>query len=208
MTATRRRPAFHQARSATEAQALGPVPRWNLADLYAGMDAPAFAADLDRAGQEAERFAADYRSRLAGLAGGPDGSARLAEAVERYEALDEALGRAASYAQLLYTEDTSDPARAKFMADAQDRVTTVSSNLLFFTLELNALPDETLDRLAAAAAAGALPALARRHPEGPAAPARDQARTAVPREGRDGPRRLDAALRRDHHGAALPRERR
>ena len=149
MTPTRRRPTFHQARASAGADALGAVPRWTLADLYAGRDAPAFARDLDAADRDAERFAADYRGRLAVLAEAADGSAALAEAVRRYEALDETLGRAASYAQLLYTEDTSDPARAKFMADAQDRVTAVSSNLLFFTLELNGIADAALDRHAA-----------------------------------------------------------
>ncbi|MGI3900927.1 MAG: M3 family oligoendopeptidase [Janthinobacterium lividum] len=148
MISPRHSPALHQARSAASAEALGDVPRWTLVDLYAGMNAPAFGQDLDAAGQDAERFAADYRDNLATLAESADGGTRLAEAVERYERLDEALGRAASYAQLLYTEDTSDPARAKFMADAQDRVTTVSSHLLFFTLELNGLPDALLDRLA------------------------------------------------------------
>ena len=150
MIPNRRRPAFHQARSAAAAEALGSVPRWTLADLYAGMDAPAFARDLEAASRDAERFAADHRGRLGDIAEGADAGARLAEAIRRYEALDEVLGRIASYAQLLYTEDTSDPARAKFMADAQDRVTTVSSNLLFFTLELNGIADATLDRLAAA----------------------------------------------------------
>ena len=149
MTPIRRRPTFHQARSSAAADALGAVPRWTLADLYAGMDAPAFARDLDAADRDAERFAADYRGRLAALAEAADAGAALAEAVRRYEGLDETLGRAASYAQLLYTEDTSDPARAKFMADAQDRVTAASSNLLFFTLELNGIADATLDRLAA-----------------------------------------------------------
>ena len=149
MTPTRRRPTFHQARSSAGAEALGAVPRWTLADLYAGMDAPAFARDLDAADRDAELFAADYRGRLAALAEAADGGAALAEAVRRYERLDETLGRAASYAQLLYTEDTSDPARAKFMADAQDRVTAASSNLLFFTLELNGIADAALDRLAA-----------------------------------------------------------
>ena len=149
MTLNRRRPAFHQTRAGSDAGAIGTVPRWNLADLYPAMDAPGFAGDLADAAAEAEAFAADYRGRLAAIAEGPDGGTRLAEAVKRYERLEEILGRAASYAQLLYTEDTADPARAKFMADAGDRVTAVSSNLLFFTLELNAIPDARLDRLAA-----------------------------------------------------------
>ena len=145
----RRRPAFHQARASADPAALGAVPRWDLSDLYRAMDAPAFATDLAAAAADAERFAADYRGHLGAIADGPDAGARLAEAIGRYERLDEVLGRAASFAQLLYTEDTADAGRAKFMADAGDRVTAVSSNLLFFALELNALPDATLDRLAA-----------------------------------------------------------
>ena len=151
MPSFRRRPAFHQARtaaSAGDAAALGAVPRWDLADLYPAMDAPGFDADLAEAARDAEAFAADYRGQLAAISESSEAAARLAEAVRRYERLDEALGRAASYAQLLYTEDTADADRAKFMADAGDRVTGVSSNLLFFTLELNAIPDATLDDLA------------------------------------------------------------
>ena len=149
MSPFRRRPAFHQARASADSAALGTVPRWDLADLYPAMDAPGFADDLAAAAADAEAFAADYRGRLGAIAEGPEGGARLAEAIARYETLDGVLGRAASYAQLLYTEDTADAARAKFMADAGERVTAVSSNLLFFTLELNGIPDDELDRLAA-----------------------------------------------------------
>ena len=150
MTAPRRRPAFHRSRSSTDAGAPGAAPRWSLADLYPDPTSPAFAHDLAMAAEGAERFAAEHRGRLAALAEEPDGGTRLHDAIARFEALDEALGRVASYAQLAYAEDTSDPARAKFMADTGDRVTAVSSNLLFFPLELNGLADATLDRWAAA----------------------------------------------------------
>ena len=150
MPTTRRRPAFHRARAVTAAEALGAVPRWTLADLYSGMDSPAYVEDLTQAERDAERFAADYHGRLSVLAEGPDGGEKLTDAIRAFEGLEEVLGRAASYAQLVYTEDTSDPARTKFLADAQDRVTTVSSNLLFFVLELNGVADDVLDRLSAA----------------------------------------------------------
>jgi len=149
MTFFRRRPAFHQARAASASESLGAVPTWNLADLYAGMDAPLFAADLARAERDAERFAERYLGRLAAVADGDHGGARLAEAVTSFEALEDVLGRAASFAQLLYAEDTSDSARAKFLSDTQDRVTSVSSNLLFFVLELNGITDAVIDGLAA-----------------------------------------------------------
>ncbi len=128
---------------------VGPLPRWNLADLYPALDAPGYHEDLTRAERLAERFAERYRGRLADLAKGRAASQALAEAVTDFEALEDILGRISSFASLAYTEDTSDPRRAKFYADAQERVTTISSNLLFFTLELNRIEDEALDRAAA-----------------------------------------------------------
>jgi oligoendopeptidase F len=130
---------------AADPRDLGPLPEWNLADLYASMDAPAYAADLKRAAEEAAAFQSAYKGRLADLAAGPDASAALADAVERFEALDDLLGRIMSYASLTYVGDTADPKRAKFYGDAQERVTAISSDLLFFSLELNRLDDALLE---------------------------------------------------------------
>ena len=55
------------------------------------------------------------------------------------------MGRLMSYAGLLYAGNTADPERAKFYGDVQERITTASSNLLFFTLELNRIDDAALD---------------------------------------------------------------
>ncbi len=144
-------PTPHPEQAADLRADIGPLPRWNLGDLYAGMDSPAYSADLARAEEQAEGFAQRYRGQLDAMAAGIDASARLAEAISTFESLEEALGRIASFASLVYTEDTADPSRTKFFADAQDRVTAISSNLLFFTLDLNRIDDAVLDRAAAIA---------------------------------------------------------
>jgi oligoendopeptidase F len=124
---------------------LGALPEWNLADLYAGLDDPQVKRDLDRGAAESLAFEQVYKGKLAALAEGPAAGAALAEAVKRYEALDDLLGRLMSYAGLLHAGDTVDPARAKFYADVQERVTAASTHLLFFTLELNRLDDAKLE---------------------------------------------------------------
>ncbi|WOJ91498.1 M3 family oligoendopeptidase [Methylocapsa polymorpha] len=125
---------------------LGALPEWNLADLYPAMDSPAFASDLAKAEAECKAFNEAYRGRLETLAQDLSG-AGLVEAIRRYEALEELLGRIMSYAGLIYSGDTADPARAKFYGDAQEKITSASSNLLFFELELNRLDDSALARL-------------------------------------------------------------
>jgi oligoendopeptidase F len=125
---------------------LGSLPEWNLADLYPSMDAPAVKADLDRGENECIEFEKAYKGRLAEMAAGASAGTALAEAVRRYEAIEDVLGRLISYAGLLYSGNTTDPAIAKFYGDMQERITAASLHLLFFQLELNRLDDAALDK--------------------------------------------------------------
>ena len=129
---------------------LGRLPEWDLSHLYPGIESKAFREDLARAEAECKAIAEAYRGRLAELAAGPDASARLAEAVRRYEAVEDLLGRLMSFAGLVYSGDTTDPQRAKFYGDTQERLTAASSELLFFGLELNRVEDAVIDRATAA----------------------------------------------------------
>ena len=133
---------------------LGALPEWRLDDLYEGMESPRFAADLERAQREAKQFSESYRGKLAELAGRPEGGEALAAAVRAYESLQDLTGRVMAYASLLYASDTSDPARAKFYGDTQERVTAIAGDLLFFELELNRIDDAKLEAAMATPAVG------------------------------------------------------
>jgi oligoendopeptidase F len=124
---------------------LGDLPEWNLSDLYAGVDDPKVKRDLDRADEYTKAFEDDFKSKLAALLDQPDGAIALAQAIVRYEQLDDLLGRLASFAGLMHAGDTVDPARAKFYGDVQDRLTTATTHLLFFVLELNRIDDAKLE---------------------------------------------------------------
>jgi oligoendopeptidase F len=132
--------------------ALGLLPEWSLADLYPGRESPQFVADLARAEQTAKIFADEYRGKLASLAAqdrADPQSHLLADAVRRYEAFDELTGKLGSYASLVYSGDTSDPARVKFYSDTQERLNAAWTQLLFFQLELNRLEDAAIAQLTA-----------------------------------------------------------
>jgi oligoendopeptidase F len=139
----RKKPA--PAKKPAKALRLGGLPEWDLADLYGGIDDPQVTRDLDRADAEAIAFEQAYKGKLAALVEGGKAGAALAAAVKRYEALDDLTGRLGSYAGLIHAGDTVDPARGKFYADVQERLTTASTHLLFFVLELNRLDDAKLD---------------------------------------------------------------
>ena len=124
---------------------LGALPEWNLKDLYSAPDAAALKVDLESSERAAEAMQANYAGKLAALADGGKGGKALARAVREYEGLSDPMGRIVSYASLLYAADTSDPARQKFFGDIQEKITAISSKLLFFQLELNRLDDKVLE---------------------------------------------------------------
>jgi len=143
--------AHADAGAATAKTDLGVLPEWNLDDLYPGIDSAAYQADLALAASQAKAFAADYQGKLADLAKGAKAAEALFEAVKRYEDIDDRLGRIISYAGLVYSGETTDPVRAKFYGDAQGHLTSISTDLLFFTLELNRIDDALIDQAASQA---------------------------------------------------------
>jgi oligoendopeptidase F len=115
------------------------LPTWSLADLYPGRDSKQLQRDLDAAENTAKRF----RGRYAGAVAGLDGDA-LASAIEAYEALNETLGRIMSFAYLDYAGNISDPPTGRFFQSMQERVNAITAQLIFFTLEINHIADDTL----------------------------------------------------------------
>src|ERR1700712_2191462 len=122
------------------------LPEWNLADLYSGIGAPELTHDLAKMDDECLAFEADYKGKLAEQTAGEGGGKWLADAVSRYEAIDDLAGRLGSYASLIHAGDSVDPAITKFYGDVSERMTNASVHLLFFALELNRVDDAVIGR--------------------------------------------------------------
>ena len=121
---------------------LGEMPEWNLGDLYPSKDSDELKADIETATREARDLATDFQGKI--IEAARDGG-RLADGVKRFEVLQDRLGRIASFAGLLYSADTSDPERSKFYGDCQEKLTDITSYILFFPLEINKIPDDVLE---------------------------------------------------------------
>ena len=122
---------------------LGDMPEWDLSDLYSDPDSKELKNDIEGIDKEAGAFQELYQGALASLAG--KGGAELAASVRGYEAMSDRLGRIGSYAGLLYAADTSDPDRAKFYGDIQEKLTAITMKLLFYPLEFNRLKDRAVN---------------------------------------------------------------
>ena len=118
--------------------------RWNLSDLYAGVDDPRIDQVLDQAQARAEKLEADYRGKI----NAPGLTAEtLGAALREYEALQQDAYKPMTFASLLFTTDTGDAARGAFLQKMRERGTQLTLPLLFLDLELAAVPDEVIDPL-------------------------------------------------------------
>jgi oligoendopeptidase F len=122
------------------------LPEWNLSDLYSGIDAPEVGRDLEKMDSECVGFETEYKGKLADQTAADGGGKWLAEAVRRYEVIDDLAGRLGSYAGLVHAGDSLDPAISKFYGDVSERLTAASLHLVFFALELNRIDDAVIGR--------------------------------------------------------------
>src|SRR5207302_3356328 len=116
------------------------------ADLYSGIDAPEVGRDLAKMDADCVAFETDYKGKLAEQAAQDGGGSWLAEAIKRYEAIDDLAGRLGSYAGLVHAGDSVDPAISKFYGDVSERLTAASLHLLLFALEVNRVDDAVTER--------------------------------------------------------------
>jgi len=115
---------------------------WNLADLYSAVEDA--DRDLKKAEEQATDFAATYRGRIAQLE-----PAQLAEAVGRFEALQDLLGRIDAFSYLQWSADTGKPEHGAFLQKVREASSRLIQLLLFFELEWMQLPEEHTTRLLA-----------------------------------------------------------
>jgi oligoendopeptidase F len=121
---------------------------WNLDPLLdGGADHPeaAVTAMLADTQRRADAFAEAHAGKIAAL----DGPGLVA-AMRELEAIQELLGRAASYAMLNFAGNTADPPRGALLQKVQEGSTAIETKLLFFELEWAGLDDERADELLAA----------------------------------------------------------
>ncbi|NQY81927.1 MAG: M3 family oligoendopeptidase [Alphaproteobacteria bacterium] len=123
------------------------LPQWNVADLID----PNFGNSRSKAEFWQPDFAllkakiADLTARYRGRLGTADGD-EIAVAISDYQIISEDIGRISSYAKLLHVEDMEDPKRGAHYQHLLEELTSMSQDLVFFTLELNALDPEAVQR--------------------------------------------------------------
>jgi oligoendopeptidase F len=115
---------------------------WDLEPLVESRGPEAVEQMLTDARERAESFAGTYKGRVTEL-----GSEELAQAMQELAAIHDLAGRAGSYAMLSFSLDTMDPERGARIQKARELGAAIETQLLFFDLEWNDVPDKRADEL-------------------------------------------------------------
>lgn len=120
---------------------LGNMPTWDLSDLYSSINDQNINTDIVDVEKKIENFQS-YRGRVKNLNG-----RNLYQAIIEYEDIDEIMGKLGSFAYLKYAEDLSLDENVKFYQKINEKLTDLSSNLVFFMLEVNKISDSRMREL-------------------------------------------------------------
>ena len=111
--------------------------RWDLSDLYAGIDDPVIDRDIQQTDEQAVQFDATYRGRVATL--DPE---EFYEAIATYETMVETVQKLGSFAHLIWSTDTGNPKYGALLQRLTEWESQVQQKLVFFDLEWINAPDE------------------------------------------------------------------
>ena len=128
----------------TMTEPTSPLPKWDLSDLYSGVDDPGLEADLARIEDEAATFESRFKGSIAAES---LTASHLLSALEAYEALLTEQYKPESYAALLHSTDTTNSERGALLQKTREFDSAVTTHLLFFDLEIGRIPDALYDTI-------------------------------------------------------------
>ncbi len=118
--------------------------KWDLKDLYSGLNDPRIERDRKSLLKRAEKFEKTYRGKINSKSLTPK---KLSNAVKELESISERIGKLLSYAYLVFAADTSKPEHGAFLQSVQESSTKLRGHLIFFELEWVELSEKKVTEL-------------------------------------------------------------
>jgi len=117
------------------------LPNWNLEDFYLNLKDNQINVDLDIFKKFSESFNEKYKGQIEKY------SDSFESIIEEYENGNETGDKLGNYAFLIYATNMNDEEIVQFYQGINEKLTEISSQLIFFTNEINSLPEEKFQRL-------------------------------------------------------------
>ncbi len=113
------------------------LPKWDLSHLYSSTKE--MEIDLEKVDELTKKFSEDFEGKVANL-----NAEGLLNAVKKFEEIDEISSKVGSYAFLRYITDTQNSELSSFNQNVGEVLADFSGRIIFFTIEINYLPEDGL----------------------------------------------------------------
>ena len=121
---------------------LGKLPIWNLGDLYESPNSKKLRDDLSNLSLNTKKFEKKYNNKVINSS-----SEKLLKAIIELEKIDIKMDKIMSYAHLLVAEDGNNEKNKIFYQKMQEKITSIASSLVFFSIQINQISDHNLNKL-------------------------------------------------------------
>ena len=118
------------------------LPKWDLSPMYSGIEDNNIALDIEIIEKKTREFAKNYNGFISEMH--TDG---LCMAISEYEIIENISTKLYTLAFLNYVTDLTKENNVSFLQKIKDKLTEISTNLTFFTLQINNLPDDEFEKL-------------------------------------------------------------
>jgi len=116
------------------------LPEWNLSSLYQSMEDPKIDSDLSQVEKDIKAFAKAYKGQITSL-----NAKDLVTCLNTYQDIVTVIRKLGCFGMLIYRQCMTDSARSGLNQKIQERINAASQDLVFFSLELNQIEDQSLN---------------------------------------------------------------
>ena len=116
------------------------LPTWDLSEIYKNIKDPKINKDIKNIRESANNFLKKWKGQINNLS-----SSDFLICINEYQEINEAIYKIATHSSLTFATNMEDPEISKYNSSISDEITEILSTLIFVTLELSKVDDNTFN---------------------------------------------------------------
>ena len=116
------------------------LPIWDLSEIYKNINDPKISRDIKNIRGSANNFLKKWKGKINNLS-----PSDFLICINEYQEINEAIYKIATHSNLTFATNMEDPEISKYNSSISDQITEILSTLIFVTLELSKVDDNTVN---------------------------------------------------------------
>ena len=112
------------------------LPTWDLSEIYEDIEDPNIGSDIENIKNLSTDFSTKWKGKIKNLR-----SSEFFDFIEKYQNIIETIYKISTHSNLIFATNMEDPEISRYNSSVSDKLTEISSLLVFVTLELSKVDD-------------------------------------------------------------------